>query len=103
MSADATPILWHHSEECCGKSPIVGARYHRASRDLLTGELGAVETYEVISVDPIRVDAVFCRRMAIRCERSGRIFRPQVANFWESGYQAIDNVVSLHTKEPSGE
>jgi len=89
--------LWPHSETCCGKSPIVGARYRRLGMNLITGEMDSEhEIYTVVAVDPIRLDRVFCRRVTIRLESTGREYRPQVSNFWADRYEAIDNVLALH-------
>lgn len=96
----AVTRFWAHDENCCGRDVFVGARYRRQRKDLFTGELGSWETYRVIECEPIRHDRLFCRRVHIQCERTGKVFRPFVANFWGAGYEAIENVVSLR-KEPN--
>lgn len=90
--------IWPHDESCCGRPPLVGAIYERQSIDLFTGAMGKWETYTVVYVAPIRFDRVFCRRVHIRCHRTGKVYKPQVASFWNDRYRAVGNVIQLWGK-----
>ena len=82
-----------HVECGCSKAPIVGARYRKRARDILTGSLGDYRFYEVVSVEPFRQDRIFCRRVTLR-EEGGWIGHLFVQVIFEQ-YEAVENVVPL--------
>lgn len=86
-----------HDRACCGRDPILGARYRRRQRDPITGLLGTYRIFRVLHVEQIRHDRLFCRRVHLLCEATGRVYKPQVATFWADCYEAIDNIVALRT------
>lgn len=94
--------FWGHDETCCGRDVFVGVTYRRRRLDLLTGKLGDWDYFDVVHLEPIRHSHVICRRVHIKCRRTGKVYRPQVVNFWSGGYEAVDNVVSLRTEADHG-
>lgn len=92
-----TMVFFAHDESCCGRDLIIGARYRRQSMDVMTGRMTEWLTFRVIDLDPIRHDRLLCRRVHLHCEELGRVYHPQVVNFWADRYQAVDNVVRLRS------
>ena len=92
-----------HDESCCGRDPIVGALYRRRKLNLITGEYGDYVLFRVEKVDPINRTKLICRRVHLLCVETGRIFTPQVSNFWaDKRYEAIENVVTFPTSRKAG-
>lgn len=90
---------WQHTECGCARSPFVGSRYRRMSRDILTGEEKGWRYYTVTKVDPQRSNRAFCRRAVLvsDCGWQGYSFVQDLL----TNYEALDNVVQMpNAKSP---
>ena len=86
--------IFDHSECGCQMVPFIGARYRKRKMNILDGTFGDYLHFTVLDVTPFRTDAALCRRVIIKCEETGKEYRPFAINFLNE-YEAIDNVVSI--------
>lgn len=99
--ADRLAASFYAHDDCgCRKAPIVGARYRKMGRDLLTGKETGMRFYTVTAVEPLRHDRIVCRRVTLKSD-CGWVGHPQVQALFEGRYEAIDNIVPLGRRTAS--
>lgn len=91
-------MLWPHTACGCSREPFVGARYRQRSIGAVSGADLGWRHYTVRTVEPLRIDRIFCRR-AILLDDDGGIVTVQVQELFRR-FEAIDNVLSIAEPTP---